>query len=77
MTRTYVDVKAIGINRPASRTPLPWLKIPQPLKNGGTIGAVKIYRLARNKIESRVIELPSWLEESHSRSRSPERPFAR
>ena len=67
--------KGIRINRPASRTSLPWSKIPQPLKNRCAIGAVEIDRLSRNKVESPKIELPIWLQEfvsvqSHRKSRS-------
>ena len=67
--------KGVGINRPTSRTSLPRSEIPQPLKNRSAIGAVEIDRLARNKAQSRVIELPIRLQElvsdqSHGKSGS-------
>src|ERR1700679_2148776 len=55
--------KGVGINRTASWTFLPWLKIPQPLKNRGAICAIEIDRLASNKTKSPVIQLPGGLQE--------------
>src|SRR5437016_10877861 len=42
--------KGVWIDRTASRTALPLLKIPQPLKSTRAIGTVQIHGLARNQV---------------------------
>src|SRR6266704_3772222 len=52
--------KGIGVDCPAARTSLPWLKISQPLEYSVAIGAVQIDWFVWNKIYSRTVNLSCY-----------------